>query len=301
LETKGYVFSPDIIEFTKSGKLNTLDSAQKKIAAMNDIQFHSTLDTHKHGRLFHHHVAEIGLKINLEYDQISTIIRKLFDKKNSYAKKILALDLREIYSFVLNNADLLRRDIRSSMATELIFTDKKPSNITQAKFGFPQALLFTFDGKEKNQETISKNVYKDYRYSAEPRSSSEKEFERYCEKSENVDWFYKNGDSGSEYFSVVYDDTMKRQHAFYPDYVLSVKDRIWIIETKGGFSRTGDSEDIDLFSPLKFQYLITYIKQNNLHGGFVRKDKKSGDLCICQDEYNDDISSNSWELLSRIF
>jgi type III restriction enzyme len=94
---------------------------------------------------------------------------------------------------------------------------------------------------------------------------------------------------------------MKRQHTFYPDYVLSVRNEFWIIETKGGFDRTGKSEDIDLFSPLKFIYLHTYIIQNNLHGGFVRKDKKSGDLCICQDNYSDDISSNSWELLSKVF
>jgi type III restriction enzyme len=301
LEAKGYVFCSDIIDFTKSGEMATLDGAQKKIAAMNDIQFHTTLDTHKHGRQFHHHIAEIGLKVNLEYDQILTIIRKLFDKNNAYANKILSLDLREVYSFTLNNAAQLKRDIRSSMSQELSFTAEKPSRITTAKFAFPQTLLFTFDGKEKNQEIMSKNVYKDYRFSAEPRSSSEKEFERYCETCKNVDWFYKNGDKGPEYFSVVYDDTMKRQHTFYPDYVLSVKGKVWIIETKGGFSRTGDSEDIDLFSSLKFQYLITYIQQNNLHGGFVRKDKKSGDLCICQSSYSDDINSDSWELLSKVF
>jgi type III restriction enzyme len=96
LEATGYIFSKDIIDTTKSGQVHTLDNAPKKIAALKDINFHTTLDTHKHGRQFHHHVAEIGFKVHLEYDQILTIIRHLFDRKNKYGKKILALDLREV-------------------------------------------------------------------------------------------------------------------------------------------------------------------------------------------------------------
>jgi type III restriction enzyme len=300
LEAKGYVFSKNIIDTTKSGQINTLDNAEKKIAALNDINFHTALDTHKHGRQFHHHVAEIGFKVHLEYDQILTIIRNLFDRKNKYTKKILALDLREVYSFTLNNADLLKRDIRASMSSEIKFTTAKPSRIRQVVFVFPQATLFTYDSKNKSQVIYEKNVYKDYRSSAEPRSTPEKEFEKYLEKAISVLWFYKNGDKGDEYFSVVYDDTMKKQHLFYPDYVVCVNNEIWIIETKGGFSRTGESHDIDVFSAIKYKYLKQYITANNLKGGFVRKDEKSGELCICTGEYSSDINSENWKLLSDV-
>ncbi|MDR1147429.1 MAG: hypothetical protein LBK66_02245, partial [Spirochaetaceae bacterium] len=300
LETKGYVFSKNIIDTTKSGQINTLDNAEKKIAALNDINFHTTLDTHKHGRQFHHHVAEIGFKVHLEYDQILTIIRNLFDLKNKYSKKILGLDLREVYSFTLNNADLLKRDIRASMSSEIKFTTAKPSRIRQGEFTFPQTTLFTYDSKNKSQIIYEKNVYNDYRSSAEPRSTPEKEFEKYLEKAKSVLWFYKNGDKGDEYFSVVYDDTMKKQHLFYPDYVVCVNNEIWIIETKGGFSRAGESHDIDAFSAIKYKYLKQYITVNNIKGGFVRKDEKSGELCICTGEYNNDINSENWELLSDV-
>ncbi|MDR0599766.1 MAG: hypothetical protein LBG84_06775, partial [Treponema sp.] len=113
-------------------------------------------------------------------------------------------------------------------------------------------------------------------------------------------WFYKNGDKGEEYFSVVYDDAMKKQRLFYPDYVVCVNGEIWIIETKGGFSRTGESRDIDAFSAIKYKYLRQYITQNKLKGGFVRKDEKSGELCICTGEYSDDINSENWLLLSEV-
>jgi type III restriction enzyme len=300
LESYGYVFDGEIIASTKQGKIYTLENAQKKFDKLNDLNFITSLDTHKHGRLFHHHVAEIGLKVHLEYDQILTIIRYLFDKKSKYAKKILALELREVYSFTLNNADRLKHDIRSSMSAEIQFTTVRPDKIRNVKFSFPQTLLFTYDSSNKTQLTYTKNVYADYRSSAEPRSAPEKEFEKYLEKTKSVLWYYKNGDKGEEYFSIVYDDSMKKQHLFYPDYVVRVGNETWIIETKGSFSRTGESQDIDAFSAIKFKYLYQYITQNNLKGGFVRKDEKSGELCICTRDYTDDISSNNWQLLSEV-
>ena len=82
---------------------------------------------------------------------------------------------------------------------------------------------------------------------------------------------------------------------------MSINKEIWIIETKGGFDRTGNSEDIDIFSPKKFEELKRYLTKHNLKGGFVRFDKHSEELCICIDNYNDDIHSCSWQLLSEIF
>jgi len=300
LEAYGFIFNEDVIASTKQGKIDTLENAQKKFDNLNDINFIAALDTHKHGRLFHHHVAEIGLKVHLEYDQILTIIRYLFDKKSKYNKKILALELREVYSFTLNNADRLKQDIRSSMSSEIKFTTINPEKIRNIKFSFPQTLLFTYDSSNKSQIIYSKNVYAEYRSSAEPRSTPEKEFEKYLDNAKNVLWYYKNGDKGEEYFSIVYSDNMEKQHLFYPDYVVRVNNETWIIETKGGFSRTGESHDIDAYSSIKFKYLYQYITQNNLKGGFVRKDEKSGELCICTKEYSDDINSTNWQLLSEI-
>lgn len=93
---------------------------------------------------------------------------------------------------------------------------------------------------------------------------------------------------------------VKNKKLFYPDYVVSVKGEIWIIETKGGFDNSGTSEDIDIFSPKKFEVLKTYLAKHNLKGGFVRYDKHSEELCICVDSYNDDIHSKHWQLLEHM-
>ena len=148
---------------------------------------------------------------------------------------------------------------------------------------------------------MTKNVYDGYLLSAEPRSDSEKAFEKYCENSQSVKWLYKNGDKGNEYFSLVYTDNIKKLKSFYPDYIIGLQNgEIWIIETKGGFTRTGKSEDIDPFSPKKFEVLKAYLDKHNLKGGFVRKDKQSQELCICDKNYSDNIQSKDWKFIKEV-
>ncbi|MDR0442042.1 MAG: DEAD/DEAH box helicase family protein [Treponema sp.] len=190
LNASGYVFTKDIKTYTKQGEVNTLENAKNKFAELDNINIVTPLNTHKHGRQFHHHIAEIGLKVHLDYDQILTIIRKLFDTKSNHNNKILTLELREVYSFVLNNAEKLKHDIRSSMSSELKFAAVKPDKIRTVDFTFPQTILFTYDGTNKTQEIYTKNVYANYRSSAEPRSTPEKEFEEFLEKAISVIWFY---------------------------------------------------------------------------------------------------------------
>lgn len=298
LESAGYVFSDEIVDYTKSGSVSTLD--QDKIADLNDISIRTPLDTHVHGREYHHRVAEIGLKVGLEYAQFNTILRRLLARDVKYSHKLVSLPTREVYAFVLNNAQRIKEDVRKAMAVTLDQQITNPEGISTVQFHIPQSCLFTYDGTAKLQAEMTKNVYMGYLSSAEVRSTSEKKFERFCEESNAVEWFYKNGDKGAEYFSIVYRDNFGKQKSFYPDYVISVYEEIWIIETKGGFSRTGESEDIDIFSPRKFEVLKSYLTKYGLHGGFVREDKQSQELCICMENYSDSIKGSEWELLSSV-
>lgn len=70
-------------------------------------------------------------------------------------------------------------------------------------------------------------------------------FKQYCEKRNDIDWVYKNGDKGQQYFSIVYLDELQHQWLFYADYIVMKKDdTIWIIETKGGEAK-GKDKNID--------------------------------------------------------
>lgn len=297
LQVCGYNFNQDIIDYTKSGSVSKLEKEQ--IDDLNAIVIHEELNTSKHGRNYHHCVSEIGLKVTLDYSRINTVLRKLFLKDLRSDYKVLGLEIRELYSFVINNKERLIDEIKEAMSSTMLQESLKVNSITEKPISFPLEYLFTFDGTAKVQTELTKNVYKGYLVSAEKRSASEKLFEKFCENCNDVDWFYKNGDKGAEYFSIVYEDNLGKQKSFYPDYIISVKGKIWIIETKGGFTKSGESEDIDKYTGKKFEVLKNYLNKYGLNGGIVRQDKQSFELCICTDTYSEDIKSDAWKVLSE--
>lgn len=297
LQAHGYVFSPDILHHTLSGQTATLDFSS---ADMNTIAVTEKLNTHKHGRDYHQKVGKIGLEIGMEYSFMNTIIRKLFDKNFSYSRKILALEPREVYAFVLNNADRLKHFIREAMAHELAQLQLEVKSVSENEFRIPQSCLFTYNEELRTQNEYKKNVYPGYLSSAAPRSMPELKFEKFCERSESVEWWYKNGDKGNEYLSILYTDNSEKQKLFYPDYIVGISGEIWIIETKGGFDRSGNSQDIDRYTAKKFGVLKAYLEKYGLKGGIVRNDDSTDELCICMEHYSDDIQSDDWAILSSV-
>lgn len=297
LQAAGFEMSENIVKHTLSGETATLDFA---VADMNTIEVTEKLNTHKHGRDYHQKIGKIGLEIGMEYSYMNTIIRKLFDKNFNYSRKILALEPREVYALVLNNADRLRYLVREAMAYEFAQLQLDIPTKSYYEFRIPQVCLFTYNGEAKTQLVMKKNVYQNYLSSAAPRSMPEVKFEKFCERSNSVEWWYKNGDKGNEYFSIVYMDNSNKQKLFYPDYIISVNSEIWLIETKGGFDHSGNSQDIDIYTPKKFGVLKAYLEEHGLHGGIVRNDATTDELCICMDHYSDDISSDDWQVLESI-
>lgn len=297
LQAAGYEMSENIVKHTLSGETATLDFAA---ADMNTIAVTEKLNTHTHGRDYHHKIGKIGMEIGMEYSYMNTIIRKLFDKNFKYSRKILELEPREVYAFVINNADRLRHLVREAMAYELAQLSLEVPAKSYYDFRIPQSCIFTYNGEAKTQLVMKKNVYQNYLSSAAPRSTPEVKFEKFCERSDSVEWWYKNGDKGNEYFSIVYVDNSNRQKLFYPDYLISVGGQIWIIETKGGFDRSGNSQDIDPYTPKKFGVLKAYLDEHGLKGGIVRNDATTDELCICMEHYSDDIGSDDWQVLESV-
>ena len=297
LQTAGFELNENIVKHTFSGEAATLDFSSTDL---NDIKVVESLSTHKHGREYHRTIGKIGLEIGMEYSYMNTIIRKLFDKNFTYTRKILSLEPRSVYAFVINNADRLRHLVREAMAYELAQIQLDMPRKSYYEFRIPQSCLFTYNGEAKTQLVMKKNVYQNYLSSAAPRSTPEVKFEKFCERSDSVEWWYKNGDKGNEYLSIVYTDNSNRQKLFYPDYLISVNGEIWIIETKGGFDRSGNSQDIDIFTPKKFGVLKAYLDEHGLKGGIVRNDATTDELCICMEHYSDDIGSDDWAILSDV-
>ena len=131
------------------------------------------------------------------------------------------------------------------------------------------------------------------------RSTSEMLFEQYCEKQDDIEWVYKNGDTGQQYFSIVYIDALQHQWLFYADYIVMKKDgTVWVIETKGGESQ-GQDKNIDKQAENKFNAFKNYAADNGLHWGFVRD--KDNQLYINNTAFVSDMADENWKPLETLF
>ena len=299
METAGYLFKEDIWRHTHSGEATSLEE-MKNAAAFNDVAFSMAIDTHRHGRAFHHEVGEIGLACGLQYEEARTIILRIFGEGGDKKECILSLPPKRLYAFVINNERKLKEDFTEAMAEELDLREAS-GRVSEKEFHIPHEWICTYNGKAKVQTLSKKNAYKDYPMSAAPRSTGEISFEKWCEKTSTVDWVYRNGDKGDEYFSIVYEANSGKQKLFYPDYIASIKGEIWIIEIKGGFNTSGESENIDIYAPKKAEALKAYCAQHKLRGAFVCKDESEDELFAFENGFSEDINNPSWNPIDTLF
>jgi len=296
LEEAGYLFSENIIHHIISGETATIDHFDA--SGFETSHFSEKLNTHRHGRDYHQKVSRMGMDIDLEYSYMNTILRKLFDAASPWRNKVLALSSREVYAFVINNDELLRQAVCAAMEEEIAQIHFTAPAVTQVSFRIPRACFFTYDAGVKGQSVLRKNVYENYLSSAEPRSPLARRFEKYCEHAKSVEWFYRNGEKGSEYLSVVYQDSDGRQKLLFPDYVLSVRGELWIVEAKVGFER-GALRVRAESKTKKHAVLNGYLERYGLKGGILRWDEESDRLSICVGAYSED--PLDWKDLDEVF
>lgn len=72
---------------------------------------------------------------------------------------------------------------------------------------------------------------------------------------------------------------------------------IWLIETKGGEYK-GQNKNIDIQVGNKFKVLKNFCKRHGYNFGFVRD--ANDELYINNENYVDDMKSDSWKKLSKV-
>ena len=96
---------------------------------------------------------------------------------------------------------------------------------------------------------------------------NEESFIKYLENHPAVIWWYKNGDSGSEFFSILKGNNT----LFYPDFLIETARYIWIIDTKAYPTLQG--EEPILKAEALGRWLVEYVDRKNFRGGIVKLEK----------------------------
>ena len=307
LAAHGFVFGTKLIRKFLNGRFRTLTEVMN---ANSESAVKFEVNTHTHGLLLRHELGRFSKILGLDYDNTKRLVKTLFmsgqASRTSLAYKVIPLELREFYAFIINNKDLIY--------DALVDFEKK----SQSRSQLPQQNQIFVDIKEQVSSILSeeiypiipevdsinfvKNVYNGYDSSMlDFRSTPEKLFEKYCETLRSIKFIYKNGDKGVNYISMVYQMALGKARSFYPDYLVQMNDgTIWIIETKGGETKTGQDKNIDVEAKHKFESLVAYSKKYSLKHGFVRD--RDSDLYInISDHWEDDLSDVSvWKRIECV-
>ena len=288
LEANGYIFKDTIENYI----------VQDKIVRINSDE----LDVINSGLITRAlYINEIASKIGMRYDRTRLMLERMFWKQKLFTKKFVDLTLTEFYAFVINNVDLLKADFSEAVSQKARQMKMKFEELKETTWNLPQMDYIKYDPKMKDTTIYEKSTYINYPNST-IKSKSERMFEFFCENNDNIRWFYKNGESSSDYFSIVYVDAVNHKWHFYPDFIVCDKNnKIWIIETKGGENADGKSKNIDIKVENKFEALKEYSKRYNVNWGFVRDYDKNEQLYFCNTEYTEDMENDNWMLLKEIF
>lgn len=298
LSDAGYVFGTDIYGQALQGEFVRTSALAE---SHSYITTHKRVDTHKHGIQLMHSIDAIKSSIGMAQNKVKTILERLFRKGGNPTRKLIALETAEFYAFVINNQHKLKEEFRAvtvQMAVQMTLT-LQPK---KSPFRIPEQDFFKYDPGVKNEVEYLSNAYHDYTSgfaTSVVRSTCEMLFEQHCESHDDIEWVYKNGDTGQQYFSIVYIDGIQKQWLFYADYIVMMKDgTIWIIETKGGETK-GKNKNIDDQIENKFNAFKAYAAGKDLRWGFVRD--KDNQLYINNTEFAMDMADEHWVPLTQEF
>lgn len=298
LSDAGYVFGTDIYGQALQGEFVRTSAFAE---SHSYITTHKRVDTHKHGIQLMHSIDAIKSSIGMAQNKVKTILERLFRKGGNPTRKLIALETAEFYAFVINNQHKLKEEFRAvtvQMAVQMTLT-LQPK---KSPFRIPEQDFFKYDPGVKNEVEYLSNAYHDYTSgfaTSVVRSTCEMLFEQHCESHDDIEWVYKNGDTGQQYFSIVYIDGIQKQWLFYADYIVMMKDgTIWIIETKGGETK-GKNKNIDDQIENKFNAFKAYAAGKDLRWGFVRD--KDNQLYINNTEFAMDMADEHWVPLTQEF
>lgn len=259
-------------------------------------------------KLFNYYCYHILTEQTDEEAKITNIARSWSPLKSAlrvWSRKSLRLDSLQFYKIFIN--DIMKdahsifrpaitktlKDYRPTLNKILEDRKSKAEKLESPIFRIEDTYSFTDDfSLVKQSHCILKQCYLRKEYSGR---DNELPFIKYIEESNKIDWWFKNGDSGKEYYSLKYFNTTEQtEKLFYPDWIIKLSDgRFGIFDTK--FGQTLRTEGRAKGLAKKLQEL-----GKNYVGGIV--DFADGIYKYCDSlDYNDITpSNNEWKPLSNL-
>lgn len=196
---------------------------------------------------FYYYVKKIYTKFN-----ISNYLYSIAERSNINRK-----DFRKIFLANKEQLSLIIRDVIDK------YENANLKFRTTRIYTIPDKAFFNKYIEEANNNNYAYDKLPDFKFLYDNDIIKEPEylFSKYLLKNENIKCWWKNGDMGEEFFSILYKIKSKETKItetlpFYPDYlILTKKEELFILETKG-------FRDIDSHTEFKYNAISNYLKKN---------------------------------------
>lgn len=165
--------------------------------------------------------------------------------------------------------------------------------ITEFTFSIPEHDQY---GENYTMVQSEKHALESY-YAHDSRPQTEIRFETMLDKSDKIDWWWKNGEKMQHYFGIAFiaeneGTGVKSPATFYPDYIIRYTDgSIGIYDTKAGSTVTsGDTK----LKPDALQQYLTENKELRVAGGIVDA-RQDGSFWLQDDTSYNAEDSSKWK------
>lgn len=232
---------------------------------------------------------------------------KLKTALNIYLMEKLKLSRADAYKIIVNDlvneagalapvigdALLAYRPLREQEVNKKAARAKRVEHIEIPR----EALFFTDQYEELN---VKKSAMEPFWFEKIPAglfggTNNERKFIDFLEspKNKSVIWWHKNGDTGSEHFSIsFYNPDENKEKLFYPDWIVKTKNGVLIVDTKAGI--TAESND----TKYKAEALQAWLKnRKGFDGGIAVQDGPNGWKINRNAKYSHDSSLKGWDVL----
>lgn len=300
LEAKGYVLGDKIKTTFKQGRFDTWKNTNELI----DRERWVKADYRENRIDLLHAFHELDRVVHLPVSKVEAMLKRFYLWRGYPLKaSILKLNANEWTAFILNNWIRLRKEFRNIDVAQSIQGSLDVNNVKNNDFTIPLIERYTYNPRLDNSVIVKTNAYEGYTtaITAVRPSLVERLMERWLEShSDIVDFVYKNGDMGPQYFSLIYSTNGGVSH-FYPDFIIKMKsDDIYIIETKGGEDVKGKDKNIDPYAPAKYTALKKYATTYHIKWAFVR-DMNEELFYLNDGNWTDEIVGGNWKIIDKLF
>jgi type III restriction enzyme len=172
------------------------------------------------------------------YGRLKTALNVWFEKfyqSRGEWYRVIVKDLRKLGNSVLAKViDVALEKYRPIQESEVGKREENKKQIVALEIP-PTELSYTdlFEEMEVRKSAMSP-FYMEKNYAGKDNEST---FITFLENNEAVIWWHKNGDNGNEFFAIPYfDKNQQKERLFYPDWIIKTAEKIWILDTKSGFT-----------------------------------------------------------------